>query len=225
MQEITEFSSLDIPYLRPSQKRVGLLGGTFNPVHNGHIQMAYIALYEYSLGEVVFLPLGVPPHKRDEYVASAYARLDMLRLATSHEKRFSVSTIETGREGTTYTVDTLELLARTNKDTAYYYIIGSDTLFQLSSWRSIERVMLLTDFICILRPGENDMSVRRCADELYFKYGQKIHFAKERGPDISSSQIRAQAAQKRIGKGLVPESVASYILYNRVYAQRGADAD
>lgn len=213
----TEFSSLGTEILQPKQKRVGLLGGTFNPVHNGHIDMAYIALYEFLLGEVVFLPLGQPPHKRDEYVAPAHHRLEMLRLATASERRFSVSTAETGRKGLTYTVDTLELLARAGRDTAYYFIIGSDTLFELGTWRNIERVMLLCDFICILRSGQDERSVRRCAAAFNQHYGHRIYLANERGQDVSSSLIREQAARNRLSGGLVPDCVANYILQNRVY--------
>jgi len=217
MQDYTEFSSLKTEYLQPKQKRVGLLGGTFNPVHNGHISMAYIALYEFLLGEVIFLPLGKPPHKNDEAIACVTHRINMIRLATAHEKRFSVSTLETDRNGITYTVDTLELLMRKNNDASYYYIIGSDTLFDIASWRNIERVMLLTDFICILRPGQEELSVKEYADTLNTQYGHKIHFAKERGPDVSSSLIRSSAAQNRLCSGLLPDCVANYILQNRVY--------
>lgn len=221
MRAYTEFSSLESAHLLQKQKRTGLLGGTFNPVHNGHIHLAYIALYEFMLGEVVFLPVGMPPHKRDTYVAPAKERLEMIRLAIAEEKRFSLSTVETDRSGTTYTVDTLELLARGNYDGTYYYIIGSDTLFELMSWRHIERVMMLTDFICILRPGQDERSVKRFADNINHKYGDKIHFARERGPDISSSLIRTLAANHKLCDGLVPQSVASYIRKNNVYSKEG----
>lgn len=219
MREFAEFSSLETEYLQQKQKRIGLLGGTFNPVHNGHLQMAYIALYEFLLGEIVFLPLHVPPHKRDEYVAPAEQRVEMLHLATTGERRFSISTLETERKGVTYTVDTLELLARGKTDISYYYIIGADTLMLLDTWRNIERVMFLTDFICIFRPGQDTTSVQKQADILNSRFGHKIHIAREFGPDISSSQIRSQAAINRMRSGLVPECVANYILHHHVYTK------
>ena len=166
MREYPEFSSLETEYLQQKPKRIGLLGGTFNPVHNGHLQMAYIALYEFLLGEIIFLPLHLPPHKTDEYVAPALQRLEMLHIAIADERRFSISTIETERKGVTYTVDTLELLSRGKTDVSYYYIIGADTLMQLENWRHIERVMFLTDFICIYRPGQDTKSVQVQADRL-----------------------------------------------------------
>ena len=218
-QGFSEHTQFGSESLCPKQNRIGLLGGTFNPIHCGHLDMAYIALYEFALGEVVFLPLGMPPHKRDEYIAPAFHRTEMIRLAISQESRFTLSTIETSREGLTYTVDTLEALRRLKRNTAFYYIIGADTLFELPSWRNYERVMLLTDFICILRPGQDDQNVRRYADELNSKYGQKIYIAGERGPNISSSIIRQQAAENKLKSGLVPDTVAQYIKLHRVYME------
>ncbi len=217
-QDIFEFSNLETKCIVTKNNRVGLLGGTFNPIHCGHISMAYIALYEFSLGEVVFLPLGTPPHKSDERVAPASNRLDMIRLAIEEEVRFSVSTIETDRSGYTYTVDTMEMLNRIRKDTDFYYIIGADTLFELKTWKNIERVFRLTDFICILRPGQDDIKVRQYADKLNNEYGHKIYVAQECGPAVSSTEIRMLASENVFAKGMVPDKVAQYIRQNNVYS-------
>jgi nicotinate-nucleotide adenylyltransferase len=214
----TEFSMLENQNMLLRQKRVGLLGGTFNPVHNGHLAMARISMYEFSLGEVVFLPLGLPPHKKDEYIADPESRLDMIKLAIETEKKFSVDPMEIYRSGYTYTVDTLETLTNENKNTDYYYIIGADTLFELRTWKRFERVFCLASFICILRPGQNDDEVKRYADELNGIYGCRIFIAKDKGPDISSSYIRNAAASGMISPGLMPEKVAVYIEKNRVYS-------
>ena len=219
MREFAEFSSLETQCLQPKQKRIGLLGGTFNPVHNGHLQMAYIALYEFLLGEIVFLPLHFPPHKKDEYIAPVNHRMQMLHLALAGESRFSISTLETERTGITYTVDTLELLSRGKCDVSYYYIIGADTLMLLETWRSIERVIFLTDFICIFRPGQDTHSAQKHAEKLNNYFGHKIHFAREYGPDISSSQVRLLAEKNRMRSGLVPDCVSNYMLHHRVYTK------
>ncbi len=216
---MTEYACLETDFLSSKQNRVGLLGGTFNPVHCGHISMASISLYEYSLGEVIFLPLGLPPHKQDTHIASAAQRLEMIRLAIAQEPRFSISTIETSRSGLTYTVDTMELLTQARKNTTFYYIIGADTLFELPTWKKYERVLLLTDFICILRPGQDDISVRQFAQKLNNDFGDKIHIAGERGPCISSSQIRALARAHRLPDGLVPKAVLEYIKWNGLYSK------
>jgi nicotinate-nucleotide adenylyltransferase len=217
MSHLAEFSRIDTEYLK--QNRVGLLGGTFNPVHNGHLKMAYIALYEFGLGEIVFLPLGDPPHKRHDYLASAEHRLEMIRLAIAEEKRFVLCTAETDRHGFTYTVDTLELLTRAQPQTSFYYIIGADTLFELENWKNYERVFFLTDFICIMRPGHDQREVLKCADRLNNRFGHKIYIADERGPDISSSQIRTQICENKLSGGLVSTKVATYIIKHRVYNQ------
>lgn len=217
MNRLYEFSRIDAEYLK--QNRLGLLGGTFNPVHDGHLKMAYIALYEFGLGSVVFLPLGNPPHKRNEFLASTEHRLEMIRIAIADEKRFSLSTAETDREGYTYTVDTLETLSRTQAHTLFYYIIGADTLFELENWRNYERVFLLTDFVCIMRPGHDYKQVLHCADKLNRRFGHKIFIANERGPDISSSQIRAQVLENKLSDGLVPKMVAKYMIQHNIYNQ------
>lgn len=216
-QDLSEYACMKTDFLASKHNRVGLLGGTFNPVHCGHISMATISLYEFSLGEVIFLPLGLPPHKHDAHIASATQRLEMVRLAIAQEPRFSLSSIETSRSGYTYTVDTMELLTQIRRDTIFFYIIGADTLFELPTWKKYERVFLLTDFICILRPGQDDIRVRQFADELNRDFGHKIHIASERGPCISSSQIRELAAARQLPDGLVPEAVAQFIKKNSLY--------
>ena len=217
--DTAEFSYIDTLCLQPKANRVGLLGGTFNPVHNGHIRMACIALDEFLLGEVVFLPLGIPPHKRYKVIAPAEHRLAMLRLAIREETRFSVDTIEIFREGVTYTVDTLELLCRSNPKTEYYYIVGADTLYELTSWKNFERVISLTRFICVLRPGIDDKDAHIYAHTLNKRYGERFFISREKGPDISSSLIRSLAKDNRIPEGLLPPSVAEYIRLNRIYIQ------
>ncbi|MEM5776001.1 MAG: nicotinate-nucleotide adenylyltransferase, partial [Anaerolineaceae bacterium] len=162
----TEFSAIDTVCLHPKANHIGLLGGTFNPVHNGHIRMACIALDEFMLGEVVFIPAGNPPHKRSEAIAPAEHRVNMLRLAIQDESRFSINTLEIDREGLTYTVDTLETLRHLHPGNEYNYIIGADTLYELPGWRNFERVIALTCFICVLRPGVADIGAYEFAQAL-----------------------------------------------------------
>ena len=219
MRGCTEFSQMEIECMHLRQNRIGLLGGTFNPIHNGHLSMAYIALYEFMLSKVVFLPAGNPPHKTDEYIAPGDARLDLIKLAIEDEQRFDIDTLELDRDGRTYTVDTLEILTRMNKTAEFYFIIGADTLFELETWKNYKRVFCLTHFICILRPGHDDDNVRQYADMLNNKYGNKIHLANEKGPDISSSLIRRLAVNHMLTDCLVPGKVARYISRNHVYCK------
>lgn len=217
MQDYTEFSQLETEFIQLKHNKIGLLGGTFNPIHNGHLIMAHIALCEFMLGEIVFLPTGQPPHKKSNTIAPSEQRLDMIKLAIEDQPRYSVSMMEIERKGFTYTVDTLEILTKKNKHADYYYIIGADTLFELNTWKNFERVICLTNFICILRPGLNECDVRQYAEILNEKYGHKIFIANEKGPNISSSKIRALALQHKLRDRLVPNKIASYIEQNRVY--------
>lgn len=225
MQYFTEFSRIETECALLKANKVGILGGTFNPIHNGHLAIANIALYEFLLGEIVFLPLGLPPHKEKEHIASPEHRLEMIKLAIEREKRFKVNPMELYREGYTYTVDTLEILTRENKNTEYYYIIGADTLFELKTWRNFERVFCLTNFICVMRPGQDDKEVREYAAALNDSYGYKFFVAKEKGPDISSSHIRELAAKRRLGRGFVPDGVARYIEKHAVYNTTDMEED
>ncbi len=217
MQYINEFSNIKTESALLKQNRAGILGGTFNPVHIGHLAIAKIAMYEFTLGEVIFLPAGIPPHKKNEYIASPQTRLDMINLAIESEERFSVNTMELYREGYTYTVDTLEILTRENKKTDYYFVIGADTLFELKTWKNYERVFCLTSFICVLRPGQDDREVKEYADKLNEEYGYKFFVAKDKGPDISSSHIRELAAHRKLKSGLLPDKVLRYIEKKRLY--------
>lgn len=221
MRECTEFSQFEYHSLAQKPNRVGLLGGTFNPVHNGHLAMADIAYCEFMLGEVVFLPAGDPPHKKNKRIAPAQQRLDMIQLAIEGNPAFSVSTIELMRSGYTYTVDTLETLCKQNKNTSYYYIIGADTLFELCTWKTFDRVIELTNFICVLRPGFDEVRTKEYAALLNNKYGHRVYIARDKGPSISSTRVRAMAANGCLRDNLVPEKVATYIAQNRVYYQEG----
>ena len=122
-------------------RRVGILGGTFDPVHNGHLLLGEQAYREYGLDEIWFMPSHVPPHKKDHHITDGAARIRMLELATESIPYFSVSDFEMGREGNTYTAQTLALLKEAYPDIEVYFIIGADSLYQLESWYHPEQVM------------------------------------------------------------------------------------
>jgi nicotinate-nucleotide adenylyltransferase len=153
MQYFSEFSGLETESALLKQNRIGILGGTFNPVHNGHLAIAKIALYEFLLEKVVFLPLGTPPHKKDEYIAPPEHRLEMVKLAIQGEPRFSVSTLEIFREGILILSIRWRYSRVKAKNAEYYYIIAQILFFELKTWKNYERVFCLANFICVLRPA------------------------------------------------------------------------
>ena len=122
-------------------KRIGIMGGTFDPVHNGHLLLGRQALSEYGLDQVWYMPSHIPPHKKDHRITDPKDRLAMLELALKGIPFFTVSDFEMKRDGNTYTAQTLELLKDAYPEDEFYFIIGADSLFQLETWYHPERVM------------------------------------------------------------------------------------
>ncbi|MBR4079319.1 MAG: nicotinate-nucleotide adenylyltransferase [Christensenellaceae bacterium] len=198
-------------------KRIGILGGTFNPPHCGHLSIAEDLLAEFQLDEILLLPVGIPPHKRDMNIASNEHRLEMLQLMTAHDPRLVVSDMEMQRGGYTYTVDTLTALREMQNDCLYYYIIGTDTLFTLTTWRRYEEVFGLTHFLCVPRPGDRHEDILAKIDELHRTFGAVIHLAKSTGPDISSTMIREKRKNNESLAGLVPAAVEEYMKHYGIF--------
>lgn len=209
---------LDNLGIEPYHRMVGILGGTFNPVHEGHIDIAEKVFLEFELSCVYFIVDGDPPHKSN--LTSAKDRLEMVRLATSKHDFLIPSDIEISRPGKTYTVDTLRLLKDKFPQDEFYYIIGADTLFEIETWKDIEEVCRLTDFICIGRSGISEKDSIRKSRELSDSIGARILHSEQSGFDISSTDIRMLAEKGEDISGLVPESVRDYITKNGLYKRQ-----
>ena len=200
--------------------RIGIMGGTFNPIHEGHLTIARAAKKAGRLDQVIFLPSGQPPHKQSIQLASAVSRLNMTILAISGQDGFSVSDMEVLREGTTYTVDTLRELTQIRPDVQWYYIIGADSLFQLHTWRTPEKIAeLLQDggMIVVPRPGADMDALNREAEKLRGTIGLKTLIAEDEGPDISSTDIRERLLRGESAAGMLPQAVAEYIARHGLY--------
>jgi len=197
--------------------RIGIMGGTFNPVHNGHIYMAQKAYEEFGLDSVLFIPVGNPPHKSDEEVAGKEHRFAMLELALQDYPELGISRVELDRAGCTYTIDTLNLLHRSIEDAVFYFIIGADTLLELNTWKNFNDVIKLTEFICFLRPGSDSQTVMQYISAIYDTYKKEILVAKSEGINVSSRMIREKLSQGKPVSGLLNEKVEKYIRENGVY--------
>ena len=199
--------------------KVGIMGGTFNPIHEGHLMIARAAKKAAGLDKVIFLPSGQPPHKQSTSLASAVSRLNMTILAVHGQEGFEVSDMEVLREGTTYTVDTMRELTATRPDVEWYYIIGGDTLFQLLTWRTPEKIagLLKGGMIVVPRPGADCEALREQAEKLKDSIGLKTLIAEEGGPDISSTEIRECLIKGESVSGLIPQVVADYIMLHGLY--------
>ena len=198
-------------------RKVGIMGGTFNPVHNGHLTLAEEAFKQFSLDEVLFMPCGNAYMKADQRVESGETRAEMTALAIQDRPYFTLSTIEIERKGNTYTYQTLERLSKENPDTEYYFIVGADSLFHMTQWVFPERIF--SDY-CILAAIRDDKTVadmEEYIDLLSQKYNAHIYLMRTRHMLVSSSNIRRKVAAGESIEGDVPETVRLYIEKKGLY--------
>ncbi len=188
-------------------RRLGVMGGTFDPIHFGHLVTAEEALSQFALDEVVFVPTGQPWMKEARDVSPAEDRYLMTVIATASNPRFRVSRVEIDREGPTYTVDTLRLLAAENPDAELYFITGADAMFEIFDWKDPDEVLLLAHFIAATRPGYD---LRRFeARTLTRQPG--VSAMNIPALAISSTDVRARVREGRPIRYLLPEGVKSYV--------------
>jgi len=194
--------------------RLGVLGGTFDPVHNGHVAAAEAALECANLDEVVFVPTGNPPH-RPPAEASPVQRLEMCRLATADDSRFAVSDIEVTREGPSYTLDTLWALRGANPHAELFLVLGWDAASQLRSWHRPDEVLAIAPILVVTRPGRN------APEEADLKSAgldpARIVLCLRPTPSVSGSEIRRAIAAGKSVAGMVPPSVERYIAAHHLY--------
>lgn len=199
-------------------KRIGIMGGTFDPVHNGHLLLGKQAYTEYGLDEIWYMPSHIPPHKKDHHVTDGADRLNMLYLALEGIPYCRVSEFEMKREGNTYTAQTLELLKNEYSEYRFYFIIGADSLFQLESWYHPETVMKLTSFLVSGRECESGgRTLEEQARYLHEAYGADIRFLHNEEVDIASAEIRKRVSEGKDIKKYVPGPVEAYIRSHRLY--------
>ena len=142
-------------------KQVGIMGGTFDPIHNGHLTLAQKAYEQFSLDKILFMPSGNSYMKKN--VLDAQRRAHMVEIAIKDNPAFELSLIEVQRSGNTYTSDTLEILKTNNPDTHYFFIIGADSLFQIESWKYPKRIFDLATLICAVRDDYNMDAIKEKA--------------------------------------------------------------
>lgn len=199
-----------------AKSKIGIMGGTFDPVHNGHLTAASSVRNLCGLDVVYLMPAFIPPHKSG--VTKPKHRLKMLELAVEGVEGVQIETREMKRKGTTFTVDTLEELRKELPDTEFFYIIGADVILDLCTWKNFKKVFTLCHFIGIMRPGFNRGAVEERIDWLEKEFNAKIILVDIPQSDISSTGIRELAKDGQL-LGLVPEKVALYIAENEIYGR------
>ncbi len=198
-----------------SERRLGLLGGTFDPFHFGHLAAADAAIDCADLDRVVFIPAAQPPH-RPPAVASPEQRLEMCRLGIEDEPRFEVSDMELKREGPSYTVDTLGEMRRVQPDDELFLILGWDAARLFSTWHKPDEVRELATIVVVARPGS---AAPREEDLKGVGLDKaRVVLCLRTTPDVSASEIRKAMAEGKPIRGKVPSAVERYIASHRLYA-------
>lgn len=186
--------------------KVGIMGGTFDPIHVGHLILAESAYQQFGLDEVLIMPSGNPPHKKDRTGGPTLdQRIEMVSLAIEDNDHFTLSTEEAHDKGYTYTRATLERLTSENPDTEYYFIMGADSLFYFDTWKDPERIAQLAVLVVATRYHVDEVQLSEAIASVGQKFGATIEKLSTPNMDISSSMIRDWVRQKQSIRYYVPD--------------------
>jgi nicotinate-nucleotide adenylyltransferase len=217
------------------EKRIGLLGGTFNPIHLGHLRAAEEVQEKFSFDTILFIPSYIPPHKLTTEMAAPEDRLAMVKLAVRTRPRFAASSIEIEARQTSYSIITLDKAKKAYPGAWLFFIVGVDAFLEIETWKSYREVLEQCPFIVVSRPG---YGLDQAGEALPEEYGDKILDARGRGRvdqrlihghqiflveiralDVSSTEIRRRIRRGQSIKGLVPEAVEEYIRNKKLYQE------
>lgn len=193
------------------------MGGTFNPIHFGHLMTGECAYEQFGLDKVLFMPSKTPPHKTIQEHISADDRASMVKLAIEGNPHFAFSGMELERSGVTYTVDTLRELHQMHPDCQYYFIIGADSLFDFAKWREPKEILKLATVLVASRYGIAKEKLKEQADKLERMYGGNIQIVDMPTIDFSSSEIRTRRKEGKDVRYYVDEKVRIYIEEHELY--------
>jgi len=213
--------------------KTGIMGGTFNPIHYGHLKCAEELLATCNLDRIIFIPAAQPPHKDNSNINPFDQRLAMVKRATTPYPQFEVSDIEGQRDGNSYSVDTLNMLHQHYPDDQFYFLVGMDSLNSIHTWHKYPQLFELCHLVVARRPGVTmpasnsalPVAIRQqfCYDSELNSFchssGHRLIFLEQTFLDISSTQIRACVANKQSIDELVPATVAEYITSHNLYVR------
>lgn len=204
-----------------NHKRIGIMGGTFDPIHMGHLILGEQSFEQLHLDKVLFMPSGNPPHKRNRTGrASDGQRVDMVRLAIEDNPHFELSLAEMHETGYTYTYRTLEELKEQNPDTDYYFIIGADSLFTFDEWKEPARICRACTLVVAVRDHASSDELNQEIKRLSAEYEGRFTLLDTMNIDVSSHQIRSWVSEGKSLKYYVPDPVISYMKENGIYRKK-----
>ncbi len=212
--------------------RIGVFGGTFDPIHYGHLRLAEEARESFCLDMILFIPASVPPHKTHKKVSHIEHRLEMVRRAVAENPAFQVSDLECSRPGVSYSVETLRLMQQMQgPEVEMFFLAGLDAFLNIHTWKAFPELFEMSNWIVLGRSGFRPSGKRALPAKLrsIFRYdskerawvhpsGHRVFFRGFRSLDVSGTEIRALLRSGRSIRYLVPEEVAGYIALHRLYA-------
>ena len=197
--------------------KIGLMGGTFNPIHYGHLLIAENAYEQFGLDEVIFLPTGQSPHKDARHILEAEERMEMIRLAIADNPHFSCSDYEIRKESISYTYLTVQAFSEQAAGKELYFIMGADSLAYFDSWMRPDEISRMCTILAAVRDGLNQAELIPIRDFLQEKYGARIGFISTPDFSVSSRMIRKRIASRQSIRYLVPDVVEQYLEKHAVY--------
>lgn len=198
--------------------KIGIMGGTFNPIHNGHLIIAEQARQEYQLDLVLFIPAGIPPHKQQDSILNSSLRCEMIQCAIESNPNFILDTREVDSTEISYTYLTLGSLSEQYPDAKLYFIMGEDSIYAVSSWRRPKDIFsLATILIAVRNDASNYSRMENQITEIQKQYSCTLEIIHSPSVMIASSDIRSKVAKHQSIRYLVPDSVAQYIIDHDLY--------
>lgn len=211
-----------LPSEQIAGKRLGVMGGTFDPIHYGHLFVAEEARARFSLDHVLFVPNGSPPHKKEYLLSAPRDRYEMTCLATADNPAFTCTALELNRPGASYTVDTLATLRAQYTQAELFYITGIDAIADILTWRRHAEIIQMATFIAAARPG---FDLKTLQDRLPSAYLERILLLGSTAQGVSSTEIRERIRAKLPTRYLTPDEVLDYIRDHHLYEHQASQAE
>lgn len=203
--------------MEDKKMKIGLMGGTFDPIHNGHLVLAEQVRTRFQMDKIIFIPAGIPPHK--DMVVSKEHRYEMTRLAIEDNEFFEISTMELDQENVTYTIDTVKKMKEVYGDsTEVFFITGADAMIDLPNWKNFEELLTLCKFIGSTRPGIEESDLAGQINAIVKEYKADITITQVPALSISSTDIRRRVKYNLSIKYLLPSKTEKYIYDNCLYS-------
>lgn len=196
--------------------KIGVFGGTFDPIHFGHLIMASFIYDEMKLDRIMFLPSGNPPHKTNKKISDEKIRADMVKAAIENDPRFEISLIEHGGSEPDYTINTMSKLCEMNPENEYYFIIGGDSLRNIESWYRYEELLNLIQFIVIDRVSRDEKPLLELVEK-FNKNAKGLHYLNMPLIELSSTLIRSRVRENKSIEYMTPKEVIDLIEENGLY--------